>query len=140
VQARAKQSLTKALEEHRDRKGKGRCQDDSGWYCLIDECLGTYCASDQAFIDHLRRVHHYPASKIEEKEEREDIKRKERKGKGEDMKRKERKGKERLNDSAVETHTRNSKRCFDEEERINDDSQGLFSENDPGPSKRVKMA
>lgn len=147
VQARAKQSLTRALEEHRARKGKGRCQDDSGWHCIVNECsksVGTHCGSDQAFLDHLRGVHHYQESTIEkiylcingrekmEKEEREEIEGRERREKG--------KGKERLNDSAVETHTRNSKRCFDEEERLSDDSQDLFSDNDPGPSKRVKVA
>lgn len=141
VQERAKKSLAKALEKHRHHKGKGRCQDNSSWRCLVDECSKpseTLYTSDQAWLDHLRSVHHYPESDMkkiylclkDEEMKMAYIEEKEGKGKG--------KEKERLIDSVTDAHTRNSKRCFDDEGG-NDNFQDSFSGNDPGPSKRVRV-
>ena len=41
IQRRAKASLAKALEEHRRRKGKSKCQDEPQIFCTIGDCL-TY--------------------------------------------------------------------------------------------------
>lgn len=36
VQARAQNSLAKALEKYHHQKGKGRCEIESGWHCAVD--------------------------------------------------------------------------------------------------------
>jgi hypothetical protein len=134
IQARAKNSLAKALAEHRRRKGKQKYQDESGWRCMKDECSTyreTTYDSNEAFVGHLRSVHHYQEDELakikrclneaDEKEKDEDNEY------------------EMLSGSEIDADTRNNKRRLNEE-RLNDNARYDFSRCDPGPSKRVRVA
>jgi len=135
IQARAKNSLAKALAEHRRRKGKGKCQDGAGWHCMEDQCSTspeTTYDSNEAFVDHFRSVHHYPEDALaklrrclDEADEKE---------KGEDEEY------EMLSGCTIDAYTRNNKRRLNEEERLNDNAREDFSRCDPGPSKRARVA
>jgi hypothetical protein len=125
IQARAKSSLAEALAEHRCRKGKEKCQDESGWRCMKDECSTyreTTYDSNEAFVDHLRSVHHYQEDELAK------------------IKRCLNEAYEVLSGSQIDADTRNNKRRLNEEERLNDNARDEFSRCDPGPSKRVRVA
>jgi hypothetical protein len=59
LRERAKISLDKARAEHTDRKGKSRCEDESGWHCLMGECANSHDVTytTEALLDHDRIVH-----------------------------------------------------------------------------------
>jgi hypothetical protein len=105
VQIRAKESLAKALEEHRLRKGKAKYLGGRGLVCMLEECSRFQEAkaafgSAETWLDHVQCFH--------ECEERDLAK---------------------------------IKRCLDQpvEERFSDNVPASFIENDPGPSKRVRV-
>jgi hypothetical protein len=63
IQLRAKESLAKALEEDRLRKGKGKCADELGWVCTMGDCArsqDTSFGTGEAFLDHIASFHHAP--------------------------------------------------------------------------------
>jgi len=131
VQARAQNSLAEALEKYHHRKGKGRCEIESGWRCGVDQCSTsqeTY--TSVAFLDHLRDLHHYPEDDLTQikrcLDEADEIE-------GEEKQREEL-------DGGGRHVLASNKRCFGEEERLNGSSSGSSSGCIPGPSKRVRVA
>lgn len=71
AQARAKNSLRKAMEPHRLRKGKAKCteesESESGWHCMLDECprsQETTYGSNEAYLDHIRACYSFRESTL----------------------------------------------------------------------------
>jgi hypothetical protein len=63
LQLRAKESLAKALKEDRLRKGKGKCTEEPGWVCMMDDCArsqDTSFGTGEAFLDHIAGFHRTP--------------------------------------------------------------------------------
>lgn len=132
VQARAQNSLAEALEKHHHRKGKGRCEIESGWQCGLDQCSTsqeTY--TSEAFLDHLRDLHHYPEDDLIQIERCLD--------EGDEIDRED-KQREELDGSGRDIGASNSKRRFVKEERLNGSSSDSSTECIPGPSKRMRVA
>jgi hypothetical protein len=132
VQARAQNSLAEALEKHRRRKGKGRCETESGWHCEADQCSTsqeTY--TSEAFLNHLRDLHHYPEDDLTQIKQCLD--------EGDEIEGEE-KQREELDGDGRDVRASNNKRCFVEEARLNGNSSDSLSECIPGPSKRVRVA
>jgi hypothetical protein len=62
-QLRAKESLARALMADLLRKGKGKCVNESGWFCAMGDCFRSQNASfdsNEAFLDHIRACHSVP--------------------------------------------------------------------------------
>ncbi|KAH8802943.1 hypothetical protein F5884DRAFT_491038 [Xylogone sp. PMI_703] len=135
IQVRAQNSLAEALQKHRDKKGKPKCETEDGWFCAVNPCLTsreTYTA--EALIDHLRDFHIFPEDLL--------IKIKRRVDEGDkEIDRLNREGEqlEELDDGERDAPARNSKRGFVEEESLDASSSSASSGCTPGPSKRVKL-
>jgi hypothetical protein len=132
VQARAQNSLAEALEKHHHRKGKGRCETESGWHCWVDQCSTskeTYTC--KAFLDHLRDLHQYPEDRLAQIKHCLD--------KADEVERDEEQ-REELDGGGRDVRAIISKRCFVEEESLNGSSSDSSSGCIPGPSKRVRVA
>jgi len=132
VQARAQNSLAEALERRRRRKGKGRCEIESGWHCAADQCSTsqeTY--TSKAVLDHLRDLHHYPEDDLTQIKRCLD--------EGDDIER-EAKQSEELDGGGSDVRASNNKRCFIEEERVNGSSSDSPSDCLPSLSKRARVA
>lgn len=132
VQARAQNSLVEALQKHHQRKGKGRCETEPGWHCMKDQCAtSTEIFTSEAFLDHLRDLHHYPedhlarikhcVDKVDEEERDEEQW-------------------EELDGGAIDVFADSIKRCCVEEDGLNGSSSSSSSGCISGPSKRVKVA
>jgi hypothetical protein len=117
VQLRAKKSLTKALEEHRLRKGKSKIQDDPRIVCMIGECSRSQEArfgSDEAWLDHIRCHHDYPERELVQI-------------------------KLCLDQGALAAAEEDDQQQEQEEERLSGSVTASLIDDDPAPSKRVRV-
>jgi hypothetical protein len=132
IQERAQNSLAEVLEKCH-RKGKGRCEIESGWQCWVDQCSTseeTY--TRKSFLDHLRDLHHWPENRMAQIKRCFD--------KAGEVERDEKQREELGGDGRRDFRASNSKRCFVEEKRLNGSSLDSSSGCIPGPSKRVRVA
>jgi hypothetical protein len=132
VQARVQKSLAEALEKHHHRKGKGRCETESGWHCGVGQCptsQETY--TSEAFLGHLRDLHHYPEDCLTQikrcLDEWDEIEREE-------------KQREEMDGGGRDVCASYNKRSFLEEEGLDGSPSDSSSECISGPSKRVRVA
>jgi hypothetical protein len=131
VEARAQKSLSEEREKHHHRKGKRRREIESYWHCEVDQCSAsqeTY--GSEAFLDRLRDLHHCPEDHLPQIRRCLD--------EGDEIERQERQRNE-VAGSGREVRANNNKRCFVDEERLNNSSSDSSSGHIPGPSKRARI-